>query len=150
MALSRSALATQQVLIARLIAAGATKGAIAEHAGVDACVVSKWITDGADPRAMTLDEARRLADVYGWDLVMGPLARPSGWTIARAEAEPCEARMGTLDLSGLVARLAKMVHEAAADGRYDPHEREQIAAEIRGVLRLVEAIEQRIASGRVV
>jgi hypothetical protein len=147
MALSRSALASQQALIARLVASGATKGAIAEAAGVDACVVSKWNTDGTDPRAITLDEARRLADVYGWDVVMGPLATAAGWTVAQASAVPAaDARLASIDLSLQVTTLARDVHAALADGRFDDREARELLHQIRESHRLLEALSARVGA----
>jgi hypothetical protein len=147
MALSRSALASQQALIARLVASGATKGAIAEAAGVDACVVSKWNTDGTDPRAITLDEARRLADVYGWDVVMGPLATAAGWTVAQTSAVPAaDPRLASIDLSLQVTTLARDVHAALADGRFDDREARELLHQIRESHRLLEALSARVGA----
>lgn len=94
MPISRSDLLAQQKLIARLVAADITKADIAAVAGVEPCRVSKWITDGTDPREMTAGEERRLADAFGWDLVRGPQARAAGWSLSRAEAEPARDLVG--------------------------------------------------------
>ena len=56
-----------------------TREEIAQAAGCEPCLVSKWTTDGADPRRISLEERYRLADHFGWDVVFGPRAARAGW-----------------------------------------------------------------------
>jgi hypothetical protein len=145
MSLSRAASATQHALIARLLVAGATKGQIAEHAGVDATMISKWIADSGDRREMTFDAVRRLADVYGWDVVVGPLAAAAGWQFSRLDAEATpDARGTSIELVSASAELAATVNRALADGRLDEDERRSILHQLRESQRLIEALLARV------
>lgn len=143
---SRAASATQQALVARLQAAGATKGQIAEHAGVDASMVSKWIADSGDQREMTLDAVRRLADVYGWAVVLGPIAAAAGWSIANPGAAPAaDLLRAGIDLCSEAADIPQTIVRLMAAGKLDtPEGRETIRREIREARHVLDGLEAAI------
>lgn len=84
--LSRSTHHQQETLIRRCEAAGATRRQIAEIAGVDATMVSKWTSDGEDGRTMGAVELLKLADALGWDAVLGASAAAAGYGLERVTA----------------------------------------------------------------
>lgn len=87
---------------------------IAEAAGVDDSVVSKWQTEGSDLRRMSLAERYLLADHFGWDVVFGVRAARAGWACVRMDA--AQARSVEAIVSDIMAVSVAAVSPSSPGG----------------------------------
>lgn len=155
MKLPRSTRSQQEALVDRIVGVGVSRRQIAEAAGVDASMVSKWTTEGDDGRMMSALELMRLADTFGWDTVFGPSARAAGFRIEDiANDDPGAVTL--VDVSAAAGRLLSAC-SAAMDPRGDggaaitpsewrEHAMSDQLAQLRAVVSALEAMEPGVRS----
>jgi hypothetical protein len=141
---TRSVLAAQASMLARIGASepgGVSRTRIAEAAGLHLSMLSKFEPESPDPREMTWDTVRRLADAFGWDVVCGAPASAAGFTIAPATVAPAEDALGaSIRLVGQSAELAAEVRAALADGRISRDEAAAIVSRVAEVVETAESV----------
>lgn len=110
---------------------------IASVAETNRPTISKW---RHGQQALALEEAFKLADAYGWDLVFGPRAEVAGYRIQRDNVAPA---LDLIESAGRVAEIGtdyfRAKVRALRDGRMDKHERAQLRGMLRELLAEVEA-----------
>lgn len=130
---------------------GVDKIDIARAAGVEPCILSKWITDGVDQREMPWSAVRKLARMWGWDVVLGEDATADGWDIEAVSTVPApdKLRAGIL-VSSEAGDVPQLIVTLMAAGTLDtPEGRAAVLREIREVRAPLDALEAAIASRRV-
>lgn len=142
--------AQDRTLTAIKDATGATDEEIAYAAGVDRTVVSRWRSmDREQHRAMKVCELMGLVRTYGADLVLGVIADRDGCEVVRREGSKVSRDavglcVQTVSRAGVVLST---VHEAAADGRFDPDEVEAIDAAVEAAIRNLRDIASAVRGG---
>lgn len=109
---------------------------IAQAAGVDNSVVSKWASDGKDGREIKASEKEKLADVFGWDVVYGRALRAGRWAIVPVDGDLVDIEDTADDLSELAVQHRRAVHRASVDRMIDRIEAEELAR-LRAAMRKV-------------
>jgi hypothetical protein len=97
---------------------------IAEVAGCSSTMVSKWISPGKDAREIKWGEVQKLADVFGWDVVVGRAASAKGYRVTRSRSKVAADPVGAaIALTGKSLAVVDVVRAAWADGKVDARER---------------------------
>lgn len=108
---------------------------IAEVAGTCATVVSKWVSAKASAREMKWNEVRALADVFGYDVVIGSAAGAKGFRVSRLRTKaPADPVGATLAMTGSALAAVEVVRTAMADGKVDAKERPIVRAALEAAL----------------
>lgn len=142
--------AQDRMLTAIKAATGATDEEIASAAGVDRTIVSRWRSlDREQQRPMKVCELMGLVRTYGADLVLGVIADRDGCEVVRREGSKVSRDAVGLCVQTVSRASAVLatVHEAAADGRFDPDEVEAIDAAVESAIRNLRDIASAVRAG---
>lgn len=123
---------------------GVSRRRIAQIAGVDPSLISMWTSDGDNGREMPWCAVRRLADQWGWDVVLGEDARAAGFEVERPMAAPTPDALGTS--LALVSEAAD-VPKALIGGIRNREDRERALRELDEVQAKIDAIRAALIGG---